>query len=377
MSFFKRHSSAILIVTIFSSLFGTYIAFQKIKPSYHTVLFTSIVNQSPSSSESNEQASTYFGESIMGWFRNPSFLNKIFTQSNLQGSFSAHKQERQNLIIEIDSASQEDGKTLAKTTFEITEQEIQSFNKQANSNFKIINLGVSTYPNPLRTSFIILASTILGLILISSLTLVLEIIQGKISIISQVKNIFPTTNIINFSTNDPNDSTYLSTLYINQSAPVLLAGIDFDNSDITIKTALATSEINTDTILIDGDLKEKKLHMGLGLSEMMKNLKGLTDRIKKEEKLDKFIHKNLDNNLKFLAAGSGNKIILDDLAQELDSHKTILIHTNLPHNFPLLTLPEFSLILFIKLGKTKLKTLELIQNISSTGLQNLNIVVVD
>lgn len=374
MSFLKRHFFPIFLSTVLSGLLFIYVATQKTAPSYHTILFTTIANQSESSSQENEQASTYFGETLMGWFRNPSFLNKIFETAGIQGAISAHKQERQNLIIEIDSANQADGEKLAQKTLTALEAEIVTFNQKTQSNFQILNLGITTSPNPIKNTFLLFAGFLFGFLMISGLILIFEALQGKISFLSQIKTFFPEINILSLASKNENDLNYLASLYLKQNNPIVLAGVDFDNSTTTVKTSLIASEIEPNIILIDGALNQKKLHTELGLSEMMKNLKGITDRLKKEEQLAQFIQINFKQNLDFLAAGSGKNIILEDLSSELSSHKTILIHTQLPENFPILTFPDFTLILFVKLGITKLKTLELIQNLK---IQNLKIIVLN
>lgn len=365
MFFFKRNFLIIFAVLLISFFFSIYFSLYHLTSSIHTTLFTSISNHSDSSSQENEQASTYFGETLVGWFKNPVFLNKIFVQSGIKGAIYAHKQERQNLIIEIDTNNEFNGKILAEDVFKILEKEIEIFNQNSNNAYSIHNLGVSHYPNPLKRTIFILAIVFISLLGISVLILGLETWQGKISLASQI----PAQQIISLNSKKTEDLEYLALLSLKSSKPVIFAGLDFDSSDLIVKTALKASEIQPNLILIDGDLKEKKLHQNLGLSEMMKNLKGLTNRIQKEEKLSQFVHKTLDNKLYFLAAGNGEKLILENLASQLEAHKTILIHTNLPQNFALFNLEEFVLILFIKLGKSTLKTYKMLENLKLAQLQ--------
>ena len=340
MSFLKRNLAFIIGVTFLTTFTSVYFILYKITPSFHTTIFTSITNQSASSSEENEQASTYFGETIMGWFRNPVFLNKIFEQAGVSGNISSHKQERQNLIIEIDSNTAIEGKKLAETILIVLESDIISYNKKSNSQYNLLNLGISSYSKPLKHTLIILAGIISSFLLTILLILIIESIQGILSLPSQVQQYFNSKQIIFINPNNSDDIDFLAVNSLQSNIPVLLAGADFDSSDITVKTAIRVSEIQENMVLIDGDLKEKKLHKNLGLSDLMKNLKGLTNRLKKQETLAKFVYKAVDKKLNFLPAGSGDSIILENLADQLSAHKSILIHTNLPQNFPMLSLEK-------------------------------------
>ena len=185
MSFLKRNLAFIIGVTFLTTFTSVYFILYKITPSFHTTIFTSITNQSASSSEENEQASTYFGETIMGWVRNPVFLNKIFEQAGVSGNISSHKQERQNLIIEIDSNTAIEGKKLAETILIVLESDIISYNKKSNSQYNLLNLGISSYSKPLKHTLIILAGIISSFLLTILLILIIESIQGILSLPSQ------------------------------------------------------------------------------------------------------------------------------------------------------------------------------------------------
>ncbi len=372
LSLIKRNL-LIFIIALLIALAGSLYWSNNKQSSFHTTIFTTIANQSDSSSQENEQASTYFGETLMGWFRNPAFLEKIYTAANSHGSLSAHKQERQNLIIEIDAASESTNHKLAEAALAILETEIENFNQKTENKFTLLNLGTTTYQNPIKNTLFIFAS-ILGVLLVTLFgIIILEALQGKISLPIQVNSIFKKHTYLDLNLKQKVDFEYLATLCLKSKKTLFFAGVDFDHSDLTVQTALKASAIDKNIILIDGDLKEKKLHHSLGLSEMMKNLKGLTNRIKKEENLNQFIHKAVDGNLNFLAAGSGAEVILDDISEQLEAHKTIMIHTILPQNFPILSLEDFELFLFVRLGKSKIKTLE---QINALDLKNLKIFIV-
>lgn len=369
MFLFLKRNFIIIIVTLLTALTGSVYWTNKQQSSFHTTVFTTIANQSNSSSQENEQASTYFGETLMGWFRNPAFLEKIYKQTTTEGSLSAHKQERQNLIIEIDANSELENEQLAEAALKILESEIAVFNHTTENKFQLLNLGITTYQNPLKNTVVILATFLAALFLVIFGIISLEAMRGIISIPTQVGNIFKKKDVLSLNLKNTSDLEYIATQCLNSKHPVIFAGVDFDHSDITIQTALKASEIEKNLILVDGDLKDKKLHHNLGLSDMMKNLKGLTDRVQREEKLSNFIHKTLDGNLNFLAAGNGTEVILDDFAEQLEEHKTILIHTILPQNFPILSLENYSLFLFVKPGKSKLKTLEQIKTLKTRNVK--------
>lgn len=356
-SFLKRNL-IILSIAIFIAIMNGFYLSKNQTTSFHTTIFTTIANESASSSQENEQAATYFGETVMGWFRNPAFLDKIEQKAETKGSLSAHKQERQNLIIELDSDSKENNTRLAKATLDVLKAEIEFFNQNTKNKFTLLNLGTNTYENPLKNQIYFVVILVATLLVSIFLILLIEAMRGVISVPAQIGVILNHVNLLDIKFKNADDLEYLATLCCNAKKPVIFAGVDFDHSDITVQTALKAGEIEKSLILVDGDLKTKKLQKNLGLSEMMKNLKGLTDRIKKEEKLSKFVHKALTGNIHFLAAGNGTDAILEDFAEQLGEHKTILIHTIFPQNFPILTLEDFELFLFVKPGKSKIKTLE-------------------
>lgn len=372
LSFLKRNLKVLIAALTISLIVSFYWSSQQ-EASFHTTIFTTIANQSESSTQENEQASTYFGETLMGWFRNPAFLDKIYSQANAQGSLSAHKQERQNLIIEIDADSEANSEALAGAAFSVLQTEIEQFNQDTENKYQLLDLGMTTYQNPLKQAVFILAAIFAVLFFTFFAILGFEAITGRISLPAQINGILGGTEVLTVNINKQADIDYLATSILKTNKPIFFAGADFDHSDFTVNVSQKASEIDKNVILIDGDLKEKKLHQNLGLSEMMKNLKGLTDRIKKEEQLSQFVHKSLDGNLNFLAAGNGTLVILEDLAEQLNQHKTILIHTTLPQNFPLLSMEDYTLFLFVKMGKTKLKTLE---QIKTLGVKDLKVFVV-
>lgn len=293
--FLKRNSIILTLALIIALITGFYVA-GKQKASFHTTVFTTIGNASSSSSQENEQASTYFGETLMGWFRNPVFLDKIYTEAGITGNLSAHKQERQNLILEIDAENKENNTKLAEASLKVLESEIASFNQKTQNKFTLMNLGTTTYENPLKKSVLILAIVaMLGLIIVFGI-FSLEALRGVISLPTQIESIFGQKNTMSLNLTKKEDLEYLATLCLKAKKTIIFAGVDFDHSNLTIQTVLNAGEIKQD-----------------------------------------------------------------------------LIHTILPQNFPILTLEDFELFLFVKPGKSKIKTLE---QINALQIKEIKIFVI-
>ena len=109
--------------------------------------------------------------------------------------------------------------------------ELINFNQTAKTQFEILNLGVSTYQNPLKRTMVILGGSFAGIFLLILLILLLESLRGIVSLPNQLLNYFQKEEILNLNPNNPDEIEFLATSCLNKTHLVILAGGDFDNSD--------------------------------------------------------------------------------------------------------------------------------------------------
>lgn len=138
-----RHKFFILSLTILLTICGYYFAISKLKTNYTATLFVSIAVKDEgkidlySSTLENLQAADLFTETIQGWFKNPSFINRIKTQAENLSNLTAKKQEKQNLVINFTTNTIEESEKNQKAIWNILNSEINLYNTATSTDFSI------------------------------------------------------------------------------------------------------------------------------------------------------------------------------------------------------------------------------------------------
>ncbi|MBT4936694.1 hypothetical protein HON22_02140 [Candidatus Peregrinibacteria bacterium] len=365
--FFQRYTFFIVFLTLFLGFSGWYYASSQVSNKFVSTLFFTVATQDSSNPEQAEVASTYFGETLIGWFRNPVFLSSI--KAHAQDDFksiSAYKQERQNLLVEIHSMSKEGANNVSESILEVLEKELIRYNNASGSSFVIIDQG-----RTLRTSqgaFMLypLAGLVLGLFLSIFLLLLKELLRDEISSIAEAEQILD-THTMEFLKKDfeKNDYTLLSTAIQKLDSLLILAGVSVDTELLAIALSHKQSFFGEKIALVDGDLCKRNLHHRLGVSSRMKNLKGHTDASLKDSRViasSIIIQNTHDDNIKMVVAGRGEKFLSQVFINLAKKMKT-LIHTQLPENTEVLRLDNAVLLLVIEVGKTKKRDLQKIRQV--------------
>ena len=375
-SFFKRYTLAISISIILFTALGAFYGATHNSNNAKTTLFLTIATQSSKNPEQAEVAATYFGETLMGWFRNPAFTHSIIEETQIQGaSLSALKQERQNLLVEANALNSSDAKTLADATLQKLRDEVKRYNQASKSEFVIINQGRTTQINNSGILNFLIAGALFGFILIILLLAFKEFLRNEVSSVEEVENILG-VQVTDFLKQEweKNDYTLLSILIQKLSPMVILAGVGISTDVLTVALAHKHSFFGEKIALVDGDLKCRDLQTTLGLSSRMKNLKGHTDTILMESDQEEnevntalVMQNTLDENLKFLPAGKGHHF-LTEVFHNISMQMKTLIHTQLPENLEVLRLNNASLILVVHIGVTKVKDLQRIKQIWNNSL---------
>ena len=155
--FLSRHLKFFVFFLLIGTTLGVVFT-QTLTPfSETTTIFTTITTSNNEDPRAAEQASTDFGETVTGWFRNPAFVQEIEKKSSQQGTLSAKKQERQNLLIIAKTKTAGTSKEFAQQALKKTQNEIKRINQSSSSQFTIINQGSSTAtktPSPLFAGII-------------------------------------------------------------------------------------------------------------------------------------------------------------------------------------------------------------------------------
>ena len=344
---------------------------------------TLAVEDKNSSISENELAANNFWETLIWWFRNPAFLKQILWE-NTGIWVSAYKQERQNLVIEVVSWNKNLTEEALRSSFITLYKNINKFNDNSDAKYMLIDqwqvFSISsskniTYPFIGMFLFLIIAFAIIA---------IYEFLNWVISSIEQAESIVwsKTLDVIN-SNFDKNDYTLLSVAIQKMQPVVVFAWLNFDIEKLSVAIAQRQSFFWEKLLLVDWDLQKRSLQHALWLSSRLKNLKWLTnishDFIKvnnldlvqgdsqslvvnTENDTNLFLQNTLDDNLKFIPAWTWNWF-LTEIFQNLSHQMRTLIHTQLPENAEILRLSKASLVLVIKLWKSKTADLRKIKEV--------------
>lgn len=375
--FLRRNIFTILIVSLIWAWCGFYkIYLNNFELVTKTKLFLTIAVKSDNSSiQEIEEASTNFGQTLMWWFKNPTFLKEIIWETNNNwAKISAYKQERQNMTIEIISSSKITNDNLIKSAHTVLNKKISEYNSMSNVQYMTIDQWKVTNISYLKNIIYPIAWWILWFLIIIVILILYEIFKWAVSSIEQVEDILKikALDIINSNWHN-NDYTLISVAFQKNKPIVILAWVNIDTELLAVLIAQRQSFFWEKLALVDWDLQRRSLQHTLWLSSRLKNLKWYTD-IKTEfdqktsmvytgsERDLIFLQNTLDENLKFVPAWSWNKFLTQIFTNIAKKMKT-LIHTQLPENFEILRLQNADLVLVVKLWKTKISELQRIKEV--------------
>ncbi len=366
LQFVKRYIVFIVIVAFICWAIGAWYWLNNNNTSVKTTMFLTLATENSNNPEQAEEAATRFGETVIGWFRNPVFVNNILEQTKTQVSLSASKQERQNILISIVSKNNDNTENVSKYIFKKLSNEIERYNIATKSIFVIIDQGKTTSIR--KNNFIIyaLAWVVLGFVLSLSMMALKEFSKNEVSSKEEVEKILGVKTLDILSREwENNDLTTLS-LIIQKSRPiVILAGVDIDIELLSVAAAHKHILFWEKIALADGDLKNRSLQKTMKLETRIKNIKWHTDALLKKEivsNIELITQNTLHENLIFLPAGKWEFLIAKVFTSLAKKMKT-LIHSVLPSNLEILQFEDASLILVIEIGKTNKMNLEKIRQI--------------
>ncbi len=382
-NFIKKYFLIILVLSFIWGVWG-YIWWNYFwENSVKLKMFVTVsVTDDKSSISEKEEAATFFWETLIWWFQNPSFTNQILQNHEWNNSITAYKQERQNLIIEIKSSDKEWVQSIARDTFLFLNKKILQLNKDSNSKYSLIDQGY-TFQNSFDVKIIY---AILFFILFWFLTTVFFVLKDYLKwvILSEndVKKIL-WWNLIDYISEDfwKNDYSIISVWIQKIKWPIILWWVWINIERFSILLSQKHSFAWEDMVLIDWDLERRWLQYDMWLSSRLKNLKWITNlewwdaeiKLLENKKLDDensekseiknnnlYLQNTLDDKLKFIPAWTWTWVSYNVLEQ-LSEKVKILIHTHLPKNADILRLKKWTLILLIKIWVTKIEDLQRIK----------------
>lgn len=348
------------------------------------LFLTVSVSDENSSISEKEEAATYFWETLIWWFQNPSFTSQILQNHEWNNSVSAYKQERQNLIIEIKSSTQDSVQEIARDSFSFLSKKISQLNKDSDSKYSLIDWWY-TFQNSFDVKIIY---AILFFILFWFLTTVIFVLKDYLKwvILSEddAKKIL-WWHLIDYISEDfsKNDYWIISVWIQKLKWLVILSWVWIDIEKFSIWLSQKHSFAWEDMVLIDWDLEKRHLQHEMWLSSRLKNLKWITNLEWQEndvkllwktwseewennlektevEKTNLYLQNTLDDNLRFIPAWTWAHFahnVLDQLSEKV----RILVHTHLPKNADILRVKTWTLILLIKIWVTKIEDLQKIK----------------
>lgn len=366
----KRYPVIVIILSIMSVITFSYYGLTKKDQSLKTTIFLTVATQNSSNPQDAEVAATYFGETIMGWFKNPSFVSEI-TQNIPEAKISAAKQERQNLLVDIYSPDLESSSKISNMAITVLKEKISDYNLASKSSFLVIPQGINQQRLKNQLYSYPLAGLLFGLILSVFLIVLKESILGQVSSIGEVESIFKKKSVDILSRKLIKNKYNLLSVAISKAKPlIILAGVSYDSDFLSLDFVHQHSIFDQDIALVDGDLSSRSLQEKMGLSQRMKKIKGHTDvnSGKTNTNVKVILQNTMVSNLKFVPAGTGEKF-LAKVFTGLAKHLKTIVHTKFPENFEILKLEDASLFLVIELGKTKKSDLEKIQEVWKDHLE--------
>src|SRR3989339_313076 len=361
--------SLITVFFIFMSGFWTYFLEKK---QQEILIFVSLGTEklkSDALSKSSDvdliEAADKFGETIIGWFKNPGFIKKIQNDIGTEIQVvGAKKQAMQNLAItlKIPFSSESQINDYGSGVLNLLKNEINEYNSITKNNYAIATnyiSGNTVYPNYKMN---LVLGFLLGLFVSIFLIYFWELFLGVISFDSQIQSIFPETPVFTLNKSNSNGILELCNFIAAQDKMIILAAtlspiLEFMPSIIT----KISEKVKGKTLLIDHELKERKLKE-LFAKDRNSHL-GISDA-KNEDDLKKYlIEVSNDENIFLIPAGEGKIVDLNLFEILKGQFDKLLIYSSLPLHSELTKLENKVIFLFVKVGQTEFKDLKLINEL--------------
>ncbi len=139
------------------------------------------LQNNPTNIFENVQASDQFSQTVQGWFKNPQFLDQLSQKTGIISDISASNQQKQNVVVTFDAATQDQANMLSQTVKDELNNEIQTYDNKTGTKFQAAILEANIQKKPLSLILFLLVGILGGLIVASFALYGYEYFLRKIS----------------------------------------------------------------------------------------------------------------------------------------------------------------------------------------------------
>lgn len=264
-----RRWKEILAITLITMITGVLVSNWKNKTAFETTIFITVgaqqqnTNTMPTSLYENVQAGDQFAETIMGWFKNPSFLQKIAEKSGFMVNPGARKQEKQNVVINFNSGSVPEAQEITTALHETLDEEILHYNDTTLSHFQLGLFASRTEQKPVSTTSVIILALALGSLLGTGYAWFFEQTQNRAISLNEVTAALHHPILETFFSQDPKiDQLGFITAHLkkNPAHEMLIAGMNFTPTKLSKKLQKTLNSKNIQTIELPQEAEKISEH---------------------------------------------------------------------------------------------------------------------
>jgi len=255
LALLRRHWIAATIITLVVTISAMALVWIKNTQPFETTIFFSIGNeQNQNNNDSNiydeVEAADAFSQTVQGWFKNPQFIEKLATESNVKTDISSRQQEKQNVVVTYSSSNEEQANTMAKTIKNELSKEIQIYDANTNDKFTLALFEIHTEKKPLSLMLFLLIGLLGGAVVAFFALYGYEYIFQRIISSSQITEIFNKSAIEKFpNVNVSKEKLSYLGAYIakTETKNIQLIGINADTTPFSknLEKIIANKTIHT------------------------------------------------------------------------------------------------------------------------------------
>ncbi len=191
----RRRWAPCLVITAVVTLSAIVLVQWKNNKPFETTVFLSIgssqqpLENAQSGIYESVQAADQFSETVMGWFKNPQFIDRINASAASITDISARKQEKTNVVVTYSTSTKSEADKIGAVIKDQLNNEISSYDLMTNDHFQTAVLEASTKEKPLSLLLFGIIGVLAGLVLASFALYGYEYLFRKISSPQQASEI--------------------------------------------------------------------------------------------------------------------------------------------------------------------------------------------
>lgn len=316
------------------------------------------------------EAADRFAEAILGWFRSPILFQDLKAQVPsaaplaLDGIIKVRKQEKQNLNILFTVPERQTAEELGSAIESYLRDRVTRVNTAGNTTYDLVDFQSTieeTKPSSTLTAAMAGAGTLLFLCMIA---LLWDLVRGVVLYPQQAEEILKTKSL--GSARDKEDIHALAAFVAKQEHPVAVVQTSDTKNILAMDLAqYSSTRLGKKTLLIEGEQQGTRILKQAGISDRLRKVKGFFDGLSLDEMLSVAIPLVPEQPLlRFIGSGEGEAAATEHLSTLRTKNDVVLLSTSLPQNPYILMEKECTLVVVVKPGATRLKTLRHIARMS-------------